>query len=234
MSWERVWTYDNLRRLLVGDIPHGEVGGLLLTVTIGFVAIGGSTLLGAFVGVMRASPNALLRIPATIYVQALRNVPLVILIFWAYFVPPHFGWQTSKVSCVLVALIVFTSAYLAENVRSGILSVAAGQVEAARAIGLGKRQIWVWIILPQAFHKMVPAITGRYITVIKNTSLAFLIGLADLTEIGKQINNRLMSSPVEIYLTLLLFYFIVNWALSRLMRTLEDLRRFNRVFLRSL
>jgi polar amino acid transport system permease protein len=234
MNWDRVWTYDNLRRLLIGDLPGGEVGGLLLSLTIALLAIFGSTVLGAIVGIMRTSRIAAVRMPATVYVQTLRNIPLVILVFWAYFVPPHFGWQTSKFASVLVALIMFTSAYLAENVKSGILSIPHSQTEAARSLGLSVWHLWIWVILPQSFHKMVPAITGRYIAVIKNTSLAFLIGLADLTEIGKQINNRLMSSPIEVYLTLLLLYFIVNSGLSRLMRRLEDLRRFNSLFIRGI
>ncbi len=232
MSWDKVWTADNLRRMLIGDLPNGDMGGLLLTITIGLLAILGSTILGAIVGIMRASNAAILRMPATIFVQTMRNVPLVILVFWAYFVPPYLGWQTSKFGSVLVALIVFTSAYLAENVKSGILSIPPSQTEAARSLGLGVWHLWIWVILPQSFYKMVPAITGRYIAVIKNTSLAFLIGLADLTEIGKQINNRLMSSPIEIYLTLLLFYFVTNSVLSRMMRSLEDLRRFNNIFVR--
>jgi polar amino acid transport system permease protein len=87
-------------------------------------------------------------------------------------------------------------------------------------------------VLPQAFFNMLPALAGRYVVAIKNTSLAFLIGLADLTEIGKQIGTRLMSAPVEVYLTLLIVYFLVNRGLSLLLRALEDRHRFNRVFLR--
>jgi polar amino acid transport system permease protein len=79
---------------------------------------------------------------------------------------------------------------------------------------------------------MLPALTGRYVVSVKNTSLAFLIGLADLTEIGKQIGARLMTAPIEVYVTLLMIYFIVNRGLSLLMRLLEDRSRFNRIFLR--
>ena len=87
-------------------------------------------------------------------------------------------------------------------------------------------------MLPQAFFNMLPALSGRYVVAVKNTSLAFLIGLADLTEIGKQIGARLMTAPMEVYLTLLLIYFVVNRGISSLLRRLEDRRRFNRVFLR--
>jgi polar amino acid transport system permease protein len=131
-----------------------------------------------------------------------------------------------------VALTLFTSAYIAEIVSGGIRSVARGHIEAARALGLSPFEVRLWIVLPQAFFNMLPALAGRYVVAIKNTSLAFLIGLADLTEIGKQIGARLMTAPIEVYLTLLIIYFVVNRCLSMLLRALEDRHRFNRVFVR--
>ena len=102
----------------------------------------------------------------------------------------------------------------------------------ARALGLSSLQTQLWVVLPQAFFNMVPAITGRYIVTIKNTSLAFLIGLSELTDIGKQINVRLMTAPIEVYVTLMLMYFVVNRSLSAAMRRLENRDRFNRLFVR--
>jgi polar amino acid transport system permease protein len=232
MNWDNVLTVDNITRLMVGDLlSRGEMGGLLLTLIIGFTAIIASTVLGGTIGVMRASESRLLSVPAILYIQTLRNIPLLILVFWAFFVPPHFGIETSKFASVTVALTLFTAAYIAEFVRGGIRAVPQGHLEAARALGLSPVQVQLWVVLPQAFYSMIPAITGRYVVSIKNTSLAFLIGLADLTEIGKQINARLMSSPVEIYLTLLVIYFVVNRGISAAMRLLEDRSRFNRLFL---
>lgn len=233
MNWDNVLTLDNITRLMVGDLLlRGEMGGLLLTLVIGFIAIVASTVLGAVLGVMRASNSRLLSVPAMLYIQTVRNVPLLILVFWAFFVPPHFGFETSKFLSVTVALTLFTAAYIAEFMRGGIRAVPHGHREAARALGLSQVQLQLWVVLPQAFYHMIPAITGRYVVSIKNTSLAFLIGLADLTEIGKQINARLMSSPVEIYLTLLVIYFVVNRGISAAMRLIEDRARFNRLFLR--
>ena len=232
-NWARVWTPANLERLLVGDLfSRGQMGGLLLTLCIGFLAIAGATLIGAVVGIMRASPRRALNIPAMLYVQGFRNVPLLILVFWAYFLPPAFGIQTSKFLSVLVALTLFTGAYIAEIVQGGIRSVAPSNLEAARALGLGQRQIHLWVVLPQAFFNMLPALAGRYVVSMKNTSLAFLIGLMDLTEIGKQIGARLMTAPVEVYLTLLIMYFVVNRGLTMCVRLLENRQYFNRLFLR--
>ena len=233
MEFGRVWTAANWERLLVGDLfNQGVVGGLLVTLLLGIGAIMLSTLLGGIVGVLRDSPRRTLRVAAALYVQAFRNVPLLILVFWAYFFPSVFGLPLSKFASVLIALTLFTAAYIAEIVRGGIRSVAPGQVAAARALGLSPFEARLYVMLPQAFFNMLPALAGRYVVAIKNTSLAFLIGLADLTEFGKQIGARLMSAPVEVYLTLLIVYFLVNRGLSLLLRTLEDRHRFNRVFLR--
>jgi polar amino acid transport system permease protein len=132
---------------------------------------------------------------------------------------------------VAVALIMFTTAYIAEYIRGGILSVPDTQKEAARMLGLSAAQVQLYVVLPQAFFNMIPAITGRYIVTVMNTSLAFLIGLSELTDIGKQINVRLQTSPIEVYLTIMLIYFIVNRSLSAGMHLLEDRSRFNRIFL---
>ena len=233
MQFERVWTAANWERLLVGDLfNQGVLGGLLMTLVLGLSSIALATLLGVIVGVMRDAPWRLLSAPSAIYVQAFRNVPLLILVFWAYFFPPVVGLQLSKFASVLLALTLFTAAYIAEIVRGGIRSVARGHIEAARALGMSSLQIQLWIVLPQAVFNMLPALAGRYIVSIKNTSLAFLIGLADLTEIGKQIGARLMTAPIEVYITLLMIYFVVNRSVSALMRLLEDRHRFNRIFLR--
>lgn len=233
MQFERVWTAANWERLLVGDLFNkGVMGGLLLTLVLGLLSIALSTVLGAILGLMRSSSRRPLSLSAGIYVQVFRSVPLLILVFWAYFVPPALGLQVSKFTSVLIALTLFTAAYIGEIVHGGIRSVAHGHVEAARVLGMSPAEIQRKIVLPQAFFNMLPALTGRYVVSIKNTSLAFLIGLADLTEIGKQIGARLMTAPIEVYLTLLLIYFVVNRGLSLLMRLLEDRSRFNRIFLR--
>jgi len=233
VQFERVWTAANWERLLVGDLfNQGVIGGLLLTLLLGLSSISLATLLGTLIGVMRDSSWRLASVPATIYVQAFRNVPLLILVFWAYFFPATLGLRLSKFTSVLIALTLFTAAYIAEIVRGGVRSVQRGHREAALALGMSPLQTQLWIVLPQALFNMLPALAGRYVVSIKNTSLAFLIGLADLTEIGKQIGARLMTAPIEVYITLLMIYFLINRGISALMRLLEDRHRFNRTFLR--
>jgi polar amino acid transport system permease protein len=228
MNWELVFTANNIRRLLIGDFPPA-LGGVALTLTLAIIGIFASTIIGFVVGYARFAGNRTVRWLATVYVEFLRNIPLLILIFWAYFAPPYFGLEPSKFGSVLFALVLFNAAYIAEVLRSGLLSVPAGQVEAARAIGMSPLQQVLYVVLPIATYNVIPALTGRYITLLKNTSLAFLIGLAELTEIGRQINNRLLTAPIEVYAVLLAIYFILNRTLSSGMRLFENRRRFNRV-----
>jgi len=229
MNWELVFTANNVRRLLIGDYPEA-LGGVALTLVLSAIAIVLATLLGFLIGYMRFAGSRPLRWAAAGYVELLRNIPLLVLIFWAYFAPPYFGYEPTKFTSVLVALVLFNAAYIAEVVRSGLLSVSAGQTEAARAMGMSPLQQALYVMLPIAAYNTIPALTGRYITLLKGTSLAFLIGLSEVTEIGRQINNRLLTAPVEIYATLLVIYFCLNRSLSGGMRLFEDRRRFNRIF----
>jgi polar amino acid transport system permease protein len=233
MSLERVWSAANWERFLVGDIFNGgEWGGLAVTLAIGLMAVPAATLLGSAFGVMRAARSRWLRMAALAYVHAFRNVPLVILVFWAYFLPPVLGFELSRFTSVLIAIVLFTGAYITEIVASGIRAVPSNHVQAARALGLSALQVQLWVVIPQAFFNMLPALCGRYVLAIKNTSLAFLIGLAELTEIGKQVNVQLMSAPVAVYFTVLLIYFVVNRAFSSAFGLLETRERFGRIFLR--
>jgi polar amino acid transport system permease protein len=228
MNWQLVFTENNVRRLLIGDWP-ASLGGVALTVELSLLGMVLATLLGYLVGYLRFAGPRPVRWLAGGYVELLRNIPLLILVFWAYFAPPYFGMKPAKFSAVLVAIVLFNAAYIAEVVRSGLLSVPTGQVEAARAMGMSSLQLALYVQLPIATYNSIPTMTGRYITLLKGTSLAFLIGLSEVTEIGRQINNRLLMAPVEVYATLLAIYFCLNRLLSALMRLLEDRRRFNRL-----
>jgi polar amino acid transport system permease protein len=229
MNWDLVFTADNVRRLLIGDYPV-SLGGVALTVELSLIGMVCATVLGFVVGYFRFAGARPLRWLAGGYVELFRNIPLLVLVFWAYFAPPYFGFQSTKFSSVLLAIVLFNAAYIAEVVRSGLLSVPVGQIEAARAIGLSPLQQALYVMLPVGTYNAIPAMTGRYITLLKGTSLAFLIGLAEVTEIGRQINNRLLTAPVEVYATLLIIYFCLNRSVSALMGLLEDRRRFNRIF----
>lgn len=229
MNWALVLTEDNVRRLLVGDFPT-SLGGAALTITLAALGIAASTALGIVGGYMRYAGPRPLRWLAAGYVELIRNIPLLVLVFWLYFVPPYFAIEPSKFGSILTALVLFNAAYVAEIIRGGLLAVPTSATEAARAMGMSRFQEAMYVALPIAAFNSLPALAGRYITLLKNTSLAFLIGLADLTEIARQINNRLMTAPIEVYGTILVLYFLMNRALSAAMRPLERREIFNRVF----
>ncbi|MGM0417601.1 MAG: amino acid ABC transporter permease [Thermodesulfobacteriota bacterium] len=220
---------DNLLSLLIWRFPNGSenelfmgLGGLSFSVLMAFIAIFISFFVGIAVGVARTSENKIFRIPALVYIEFIRGNPLIIVIFWVYFfIPvvtdtfPDVFWSAT------IALTIFTCAYIAEIVRSGIENLPKGQFEAAYSTGLSYLQTMRLIILPQALKQMIPAIVGQFIAIFKDTSLAYVIGVLELTFVAQGLNNRLMVHPFEIYTTTAFLYFICCYLMSRYARKLE-------------
>ena len=178
-------------------------------------------ILGVFIGLARLSRFRWLRWLATIYVEFFRGVPLVMVIFWFWFViPTLLGRSLPEYGVALTAFVVFEAAYLAEIVRAGIQSVARGQAEAATATGLGRAQTMRHVILPQALRNMLPALVTQFIVLLKDTSLASIIGYVDLTKAAQIVNNREIR-PFELYLFIALIYWLCSYAMSSYARRLE-------------
>ncbi|MFW5731434.1 MAG: amino acid ABC transporter permease, partial [Desulfonatronovibrionaceae bacterium] len=160
--------------------------------------------------------------PCMGYIEFIRGNPLIIVIFWVYFfIPVFFDTFISVFWSATIALTVFTGAYIAEIVRGGIQNIPSGQFEAAYSTGLNYFQTMRRIILPQALKQMIPAIVGQFIAIFKDTSLAFVIGVMELTYVAQILNNRLMVYPFEIYTTIAVLYFICCYAMSVLAARLE-------------
>ena len=121
-----------------------------------------------------------------------------------------------------IAFTIFSGAYLAEIVRAGVSAIPYGQVEAATASGLNYFQIMRKVVLPQALKIMIPAIVGQFISLFKDTSLAYIIGVFELTTIAQTLNNRLMIYPFEIYTTIAVLYFICCYSMSMVAKRLEQ------------
>lgn len=211
---------QNARQLLLGDFPGGPAGGLILTILIGLTAILASTCLGVVVGVLRDEQRIWVRLPTAVFIEGLRSIPLVMVFFWIWFVPPFIGLEINKVITSIIALSLFTTAYIAEIVRGGIYSVPYGQREAALSVCLTRFQALRYIVIPQALRNMLPALTSRYMVTMKNTSLAFLIGLSGFTGAAKLINSR-EYAPIQIYAFILVVYFILNRILLLVSKGLE-------------
>jgi polar amino acid transport system permease protein len=144
------------------------------------------------------------------------------VVFWAYFfLPGVTGHKTDQFTTMLIALVVFDGAYLAEIVRAGIHGLAKGQFEAARSLGLGYGATMRLIVLPQALRAMLPSLVNQFVSSIKETSLGYIIGLTDVSFIASQINVQVMTKSPQVYLLLGLTYFILCFGLSRLAYWIE-------------
>jgi polar amino acid transport system permease protein len=214
------WLY-----FLVGQYPQGPLGGLALTVSLAALALVLALPLGVLLGLARVSPLAALRRPVTVLVFVVRGVPLLMVVFWAYFfLPALTGHKTEQFSTMLIALVVFDGVYLAEIVRAGIMAIPRGQFESARSLGLGYGLAMRRVILPQALRHMLPSLVNQFVATLKATSLGYIIGLTEVSFIAAQINTQVFTRAAEVYGLLGLSYFLLCFGLSRLALALERRR----------
>jgi His/Glu/Gln/Arg/opine family amino acid ABC transporter permease subunit len=198
----------------IGAFTGGTLRLAIPAIVFGFI-------LGTLVGLARLSRSRWLNWPAKIYVEFFRGVPLVMVIFWFWFmIPALAGKSLPEYSIALAAFVIFEAAYLAEIVRAGIQSVPRGQVEAATATGLSSAQTLRQVILPQALRNMIPALVTQFIVLLKDTSLASIIGYVDLTKAAQIVNNREIR-PFELYLFIAVIYWLCSYSMSRYARHLE-------------
>jgi His/Glu/Gln/Arg/opine family amino acid ABC transporter permease subunit len=202
-----------------GFFGIGAFTGGTLRLAIPAIVLG--SILGTLVGLARLAQSRWLSVAAKIYVEFFRGVPLVMVIFWFWFIiPTVLGKSLPEYAVALTAFVVFEAAYLAEIVRAGIQSVSRGQVEAATATGLSKNQLMRHVILPQALRNMIPALVTQFIVLLKDTSLASIIGYVDLTKAAQIVNNREIR-PFELYLFIAIVYWLCSYAMSRYASRLE-------------
>lgn len=212
------WLY-----FLIGQYPKGPLGGLALTVLLAALALLLALPLGIGLGLARVSPFRSLRWPVTALVFVVRGVPLLMVIFWAYFFLPSLtGHKTEQFSTMLIALVVFDGVYLAEIVRAGIGGIPRGQFESARSLGLSYGQAMRRVILPQALRHMLPSLVNQFIATIKETSLGYIIGLTEVSFIAAQINTQVFTKSTEVYALLGATYFVLCFGLSRFAYWLEQ------------
>lgn len=205
--------------LLQGLIGFGPFTGGTLRLAAPAIVFG--FLLGTAVALARLSHRRWLSGPAWIYVEFFRGVPLVMVIFWFWFmIPVMAGKAIPEFSVALSAFVIFEAAYLAEIIRAGIQSVPRGQVEAATATGLTRGQMMRHVVLPQALRNMIPALVTQFIVLLKDTSLASIIGYVDLTKAAQIVNNREIR-PFELYLFIAVIYWLCSYSMSRYARRLE-------------
>jgi polar amino acid transport system permease protein len=207
---------------LIGQFPHGPLGGLALTVLLGLVALLLALPLGVLLALARISRRRFLRWPVTVLVYVVRGTPLLMVVFWGYFfLPALTGKQTGQFTTMLAALVLFNGAYLSEVVRAGIQGIPRGQAEAARSLGLSYAGALRWIVFPQALRNMLPSLVNQFVTTLKETSLGYIIGLQEVSFIASQINTQVVTHPLAVYGTVALTFFTLCFGLSRLAYALE-------------
>lgn len=193
------------------------VVNLCLTVT----AIAIALPIACLFAVGRLSRQPLVYFPVTAYVNVLRSLPLLMIMFWAYYTGPMItGAPTSAYTAALIALAAFEVAYFTELVRAGLQSISSGQRDAALAVGLKPGQAMRLVILPQALRRMLPSLLSQCIIAFQDSTIASVIGVTDIFATANIISAR-EQRPIELYIALTVIFFVLCYGLSKLVRALE-------------
>lgn len=197
------------------------IRGSLIAIEITALAVMMGVVIGTFVGMGKMSRIFIIRALCTVYVEVIRGTPLLVQILIFYFgLPQLTGYSLSEFPAAVIALGINSGGYVAEIVRGGILAVDKGQMEAARSLGMSYAQAMRYIILPQAFKKMIPPLGNEFITLLKNSSLATTIGFPELTRAAQVVAGNTYR-PFEPYITAALFYLIMTLSFTQLLGVVE-------------
>ena len=201
-------------------------GGLLLTFLLTVVGILFSFPIGVLLALGRRSELPVIRWFSVAYIEIIRGVPLITLLFMGQLMLPLFlpqGTTIDRALRAMVAITMFSAAYLAENVRGGLQAIPKGQFEAAHALGLNSAQTMIFIILPQALRLIIPILVGQFISLFKDTSLVAIVGLFDLLGIAKSVlaQPEFLGLQREVYAFISLIYWILSYGMSYLSQQLE-------------
>ncbi|MFK0333960.1 amino acid ABC transporter permease [Rhizobium sp. NPDC090275] len=198
------------------------VEGLVGTITIGAISIALGVLLGGVIACMRMSPTVLLRIPATLYVDFYRNTPGIVHFFWFYYaLPVVANISMGPLEAAALALTTQSAAFYSEVFRGGIVSIAPGQWEGAKALGMRRSQALRRIILPQAIGRMIAPFIERSFEIIKTTSLASTLAYGELLYQAMQVAS-ITYRPLEVYTVVAAIYFLLLFGLSSLAKSFEN------------
>jgi glutamate/aspartate transport system permease protein len=215
--------------VIVRSMPYLFREGMTFTLTLTALAAVGGIILGTLLAMMRLSSYKWLSVPAMAYVNLMRSIPLLLVIFWFYFLVPYIGaWiigasrpvHVGAFASSVITFTLFEAAYYSEIMRAGIQSVSRGQVWAGYALGLNYRQTMKEIVLPQAFRNMLPILLTQTIVLFQDTSLVYVLSITDFLGAASKIAQR-DGRLVEMYCFAALVYFLVSFSLSLLVKRLQ-------------
>jgi polar amino acid transport system permease protein len=204
-----------LRYLLLGTFPTGPLGGAALTVVMAVVSGLLSAALGLAGGIALTMSTAGVRLALIALVGFFRAIPVLMLIFWTFFLMPivlHI--DVPGLATVVCALALIGGAYLSHSVHAGLAAVGTGQWQAAASLGMTRWQALRYVVLPQAIRMMAPSFVNQWVTLVKDTSLAYIVGVPEFTFLATQVNNRLMVYPVQIFVFVGMVYLLLCSALQ--------------------
>lgn len=202
-------------------ISNFVLKGLYFSLMLTLVATIGGVLFGTVLALMRLSGRKWLDVPATIYVNGMRSIPLVMVILWFFLLMPAIiGRPIGAELSAVVTFIAFEAAYFSEIMRAGIQSIPRGQVYAGQALGMTYSQNMKLVVLPQAFRNMLPVLLTQTIILFQDTSLVYAIGAYDMLK-GFEIAGKNFNRPVETYIVAALIYFVICFSLSMLVKHLQ-------------
>ncbi len=202
------------------------LAGAAITIEISALSVFLGLIIGCFVGIARLGSLRLLRLLANFYVDFIRGTPLLVQIFLVYFaLPGIIGQRVDPFFAAISACSINSGAYIAEIFRAGIQSIDKGQMEAGRSLGMTWTQTMRYIIVPQAFKRIIPPLGNEFIAMLKDSSLVSVIGFEELTRRGQLIIARTYAS-FEIWLAVAVIYLVMTFAVARLVAALE--RRYNK------
>ena len=198
--------------------------GMRTTLSAAAVAMVLATLVGIVLALAKLSLNVVVRALATVWVEFFRGFPVLLLILFAFNGLPKLGLDLTPFSYLVLALVLYNGAVLGEIFRAGILSLDRGQRDAAFAVGLSYWAAMRLVLVPQAVRRMVPALVSQLITLLKDTSLGFVVGFEELLRRGR-INGEFYGNVLQSYIVVAAMFVVVNFALSRVARRLEQRQR---------
>ena len=215
-----------LEVLLKGKNMIRILGGLWVALRISLLAVLISIPLGIVLGILMTSRNKIIKVILRIYLEIIRIMPQLVLLFLFYFETTRaFGWDLSGETASIIVFTLWGTAEMSDLVRGALISIPQHQYESAEALGLDKRQTFIYVIIPQTIRRLLPLSINLITRMIKTTSLVLMVGVEEVLKVGQQIieANR-MSSPnaaFGIYLVIFLLYFVACWPISMLARYLE-------------
>jgi putative glutamine transport system permease protein len=205
---------------ILSNYKQEFLSGFATTLEVSLMALVGSFILGAILAVMRLAPFKPLNVLSRIYVEFIRNTPILIQVFFFYFGLPALGIQLTPFVSGTLGLTVYTGAFIAEVIRAGIQSVPQGQMEAGRASGLTYMQTMRYIILPQAVKIVIPALGNQFLNLVKNSAVLAVISGGDLMYQGDIVSSNTFV-VFDVYIFVAMFYLLITIPLSIFVNLLE-------------